>query len=455
MTALRPARLAGYASGGIAAGVSAMVPSVLLLYFMTQLLALPVGLASLAILLPKAVIIFFDPWLGRRSDRTRSRWGRRAPFLAAGALASALGFAALFSVPRLGSDGLTFAAVAAAYLAASLGWSVFGVPWTALPAEMTPDAGQRARLLGWRMMFVFAGMIVGAAGGPLLVARFGGGPGGYAGMALTIAPLLLLVMLVTAVTAARVAVPAGAALAAAAVPMRAALPAIARYAPFSVALGLNVLAVIGMSAFMAAAPYFIVQGLGRSEVDVAALLVTQLAASFVSMAAWSRLVPRLGFRVALTTALGLGIAGAALVAAGGQGLGWPLVLAGAAVFGAGAGGIQITSLAGLAEAIDRFASHSGAQQGGTMTGLWTASERIAYALGPAVVGLILASGGFASGADRALQSAAAIETCRMAMLLGAGPIFALAAALAWLMPAYRRLSAPPDATGCAAVGRAA
>ncbi|MGL4540982.1 MAG: MFS transporter [Polymorphobacter sp.] len=150
MTGFAPLRrplLAGYASGGMAAGVSAMVPSVLLLYFMTQVLALAVGLALIAILLPKAVIIVFDPFIGRRSDHSHSRWGRRAPFLAFGGVLCALSFAVLFSVPQLTSGGATFAAVAAAYLAASLAWSTFGVPWTALPAEITALPTERARLL--------------------------------------------------------------------------------------------------------------------------------------------------------------------------------------------------------------------------------------------------------------------------------------------------------------------
>ncbi|MGL4540981.1 MAG: hypothetical protein ACRCUI_00550, partial [Polymorphobacter sp.] len=92
------------------------------------------------------------------------------------------------------------------------------------------------------MMFVFAGMILGAAGGPMLVARFGGGAAGYSGKGLAIAPLLAVAMLVTAATALRVAQSATATPVGAALPTRTALPAILRFAPFSVALGLNMVA---------------------------------------------------------------------------------------------------------------------------------------------------------------------------------------------------------------------
>lgn len=442
-TRVSTAMVAGYGVGGVAGGISAMVPSVLLLYFMTQVLALPVGLASLVILLPKAVIIVFDPVIGRRSDQSQSRWGRRAPFMAAGALIASAGFALLFGVPRLASDGATFAAVLLAYLAAAMGWSVFSVPWTALPAELTGAADARARLLGARMMFMFAGMIIGAAGAPVLVAQFGGGSHGYAAMALTIMPVLVLTMGLSAATALSAARQRPVPSAPPAMAMRAALPVIARFAPFGVALLLNVMAVVGMSAFMAGAPYFIVQGLGRSEVDVAALLVAQLMASFITMPGWARAVPRLGLRVTLVAALAIGIIGAALVVLGSGG--WPLVLAGSALFGASVGGIQIAGLAGLTEAIERFARATGTAQGGTMTGLWTASERIGYALGPALVAALIGANGFRSGTTRALQSPEALAACRTVMFYGAAPMFALAMLVALLAPAYRALAAQPRA----------
>ncbi|WP_396275148.1 MFS transporter, partial [Hyphomonas sp.] len=57
-------RILGYAAGSVGAGVYSTVPGILLLYFMTQVLLLPVALASLAVLLPKLVVIAVDPLIG-------------------------------------------------------------------------------------------------------------------------------------------------------------------------------------------------------------------------------------------------------------------------------------------------------------------------------------------------------------------------------------------------------
>ena len=75
-----------YAAGSLGSGLFSTIPGLLLLYYLTDTLAVPAGLAGLAILLPKLWDIATDPIVGAWSDRTRGRWGRRRPLLLAGAL---------------------------------------------------------------------------------------------------------------------------------------------------------------------------------------------------------------------------------------------------------------------------------------------------------------------------------------------------------------------------------
>src|SRR5579872_2074954 len=130
---LRAPAVLGYAAGSLGMGVYSTVPGILLLYYMTQVLALPVAMASLAVLLPKLVILVAEPTIGAWSDGLRSRWGRRRPFLFAGAVLGAATFVLLFNVPQQADPLATFAAVSLAYLAASLAFSLFAVPYVALP----------------------------------------------------------------------------------------------------------------------------------------------------------------------------------------------------------------------------------------------------------------------------------------------------------------------------------
>jgi len=103
-----------------------------------------------------------DPMMGAWSDRFKSRWGRRHPFMVAGALPLGLGYLALFSPPEWALADST--RLAAWLLACSL-WirtaiTVFGLPHLALAAEMTQDYHERSRLLGMRSGFLFFTSII-------------------------------------------------------------------------------------------------------------------------------------------------------------------------------------------------------------------------------------------------------------------------------------------------------
>ena len=432
-------RRSAYAIGGISAGISMMVPSVLLLYFCTEVLKLPLAMGSLIILAPKAAIIALDPLIGRFSDRLRTPIGRRAPLMLAGALLSPLMFAALFSVSPGPDRTLTFVLELLAYLFASVSYSLFGVPFIALPAEMPMSPQDRAGLLALRVALFFLGMVLGAAAAPLLAARYGGGGPGYRDMALTLAPFLAVIMLASAFSAVSRSSSGGAA---AAPGPKGRMADIIKFAPFHAPLLINFAAMTGMSAFMAASPYFITFGLGAPAARTSLMVATQLIAACLSMAFWGRRLARQGVRASLMPSLCIAALGAATTSVFGH-LGLFIgVLAGAGLFGAGVGGAQAAGQAALSEAIRISEAETSASRGGQMTGLWTASERIAYALGPALASLTLSLGGFVSGAGVKVQAPAALEAARLSVAVGPCVFLALGLFLTGLHPVMRRLWRP-------------
>ena len=103
---LRRADLLAYAAGSFGTGVFSTVPTVLLLFFCTEVLGIAASWAAALVFAPKVWAIVWDPFVGAWSDRTSGRFGRRRPFLLAGALGVALAFVAVFTPPPLSTAGL-------------------------------------------------------------------------------------------------------------------------------------------------------------------------------------------------------------------------------------------------------------------------------------------------------------------------------------------------------------
>nr|WP_255358632.1 MFS transporter [Micromonospora sp. M42] len=139
----------GYALGSLVTGAFGTVPGLLLLPYLTDTLGVAAGLAALLVLLPKAWDVLVNPVAGRISDRTRSRWGARRPYLLVGGLALAVLFASIFAAPF--ANGPAAAAyVALAFLATATAFAFFQVPYVAMPVELTADPAERTRLMTWR-----------------------------------------------------------------------------------------------------------------------------------------------------------------------------------------------------------------------------------------------------------------------------------------------------------------
>ena len=83
----------GYALGDHAINIQLATVSLFYLYFLSEIVGLSPSLAGLVLLGGRAVDAFTDPLMGRLSDRTRWRRGRRRPYFLIGALPFGLSFA--------------------------------------------------------------------------------------------------------------------------------------------------------------------------------------------------------------------------------------------------------------------------------------------------------------------------------------------------------------------------
>lgn len=146
-----------YGAGGAVYAIKEAAYTMFVLLFYTQVLGLNGSVTGLIIALSLIWDAVSDPLVGTLSDHTRSRWGRRHPFLYGSIAPLGLGFVGLFSPPAF---VLESSAALGAWL---LFWSLwvrtfvttFSIPHLALSTEITSDYQARSQVLGMRMAFLF------------------------------------------------------------------------------------------------------------------------------------------------------------------------------------------------------------------------------------------------------------------------------------------------------------
>ena len=119
------------------------------------------GLTTVGIVLFCARLLdtFTDPVIGELGDRTRTRFGRRRPWMAA-ACPLLIAASLMLFIPGDGVGAVyLFVWTSLAYLA----WTMMTLPFTALGAELSGDYHERSRIAGAREGFVVIGIIVAAA----------------------------------------------------------------------------------------------------------------------------------------------------------------------------------------------------------------------------------------------------------------------------------------------------
>jgi GPH family glycoside/pentoside/hexuronide:cation symporter len=145
-----PARKALYASGDIADGIKNTAIGTFLLFYLTAVCGLSGSLAGAAIAITLMVDAVADPLIGYISDNTRSRWGRRHPYMIGGAVPFAVALGMLFSVPDFDATWQLFVYVTTVLIVLRVSFSVFVLPYAAVGAELASDYTERSVVMTYR-----------------------------------------------------------------------------------------------------------------------------------------------------------------------------------------------------------------------------------------------------------------------------------------------------------------
>ncbi len=400
--------IASYAIGSLGTGGFSTLPGLVLLFFMTDTLGVPAIWAGVLVGVAKIWDVIIDPVIGSRSDRSLAATGSRRRLMVLGSLLLPVFFIITFAVPAGLPPFISGLWVLLAFTATATAFSLFQVPYIALPAELASGYDQRTRLLSARVVVLTFAILLFGAGGPLL-RKLGGTDEhlGYLLMAVVAGLVIGGGMLVSSFTA-RKGSAADAPSASIAASYRAGVAAVRRSQPFRALLltfGLQALA----TGLMLAGAQYVANSVMHDKDAVDILFAALIAPALLFAPVWQFVARRLGKeRGFIIASIFFGVAAVVLLgmlAAPGWWIYIPVGLA-----GAGYAGMQSLPMAMLPDVISHDAAINGDGHAGTFGGVWTATETTGFALGSTVLTIVLATTGYAesTGAQVVTQSPSAV-----------------------------------------------
>ena len=158
-----------YGLGDVSNGLAVSSMSLWFLYYLTDVAGLGAFLAGIAITVGRLWDAVTDPIMGWITDHTKSRWGKRLPYLLFGAIPYAISYLCLWIVPEFESEHYIFVYVTVTLIFFNTCLTVVFVPYTSLTAAITNDYNERTSITGYRMFSSQVAFLIGAALPPILV----------------------------------------------------------------------------------------------------------------------------------------------------------------------------------------------------------------------------------------------------------------------------------------------
>jgi len=401
----------GWGVGTLAVAALFNSVNVLLLRYLVDYVGLGAAIAGSILALSKLFDALIDPLVGAASDRTRSRHGRRRPFVLAGGLMLAAAAVMLFNIPSGLPQGTAVMIATGALLFYAAAYALFSVPYMAMPAEMTTNVHERSRLISYRVYAVAGASMVATFIGPMLIARAGGGQAGHTVMSLFIAALILVSTLVCfyatrSVSGADAAVPLHQKIS-----FARKLELIVSNRPFMVLLVIKLLQLMALAVTQAALPFLFKRVLGLTDAMLGVYFLVFYGAMIVCQRFWVKFGERRGKRRIYLYAT---IAYALLYVT------WYFVTPGeplaitllrGALLGGTAGAVLLFGQSMLPDTMEWDYRQTGLRREGVLSAIYTMVEKFAFAAGAALTGLVLGMAGYvkSTGAADVVQPQSAID----------------------------------------------
>ncbi|CAK6695747.1 MFS transporter [Synechococcus sp. CBW1107] len=399
--ALRRRTVLAYGLGDAGTGLAAALIGFYLFVFYTQIAGLPPWLAGLVLMVGRLWDAINDQLLGWLSDRTRSRFGPRLPWMVWSAVPLGLSMALMWWFPP-GGELLRFGwfvLISVVFMAAYTG---VNLPFCALATELSEDTRLRTRLNAARFTGSILSSLLGLMLGALLV---GYGAPGYLAMGVAAGAVVVVGTLLSAwglAPAARVCRrPSGSP-----EPITAQLGRIRRNGRFLRVVGLYLLLWGALQLMQPVSLLYLTEVMHLPQAWSTWMLIPFQLSAMAGLELWSRLAARRGRLVALRWGCGVWIAmgglamvlvpldaAAAPLAPGGNGLKFSLLVGVVILLGLGAATAYLLPWSLLPDAIDADPE----RPAGLFTAWMVMTQKLGSAVSVFLLGNLLSWSGYVAG----------------------------------------------------------
>lgn len=414
-----------YGSGDLGFSLLSTILGAYFAIFLTDVVGVSPGIAAVAIFVGRSWDYINDPIFGHLSDRTRTRWGRRRPFLLIGPIPLGLAFLMLWWIPPWQNSVGLAVYYALAYVLYDAAATLIYMPYFALTPELASDYDERTSLTAYRSFFSILGSLLAFTLPLLMVGSF---TPQNAGRVLEMAALFAVVSILPFFPLFFVARERPEYMSQERPGLRQSLRAARDNRPFVIGMLVLLLTWISVEIVQATLLFFVkyvAQREAQSDVLMATLFLTAIAA----LPIWQAVSGRWGKRQAYVA----GIAFWALVQLGlisiGPATGMPVIISLCILAGIGVSAAHVIPWAMIPDAIEWGEWKTGQRHEGMFYSLATLALKVASSIAIPLALLLLEVTGYVPNA--AVQPSGALWGIRIvigpipAILLCAGIVFAL------------------------------
>ena len=389
--------------------------------YLTDTVGMTAVLMGISMMIGRIVDAVTDPLMGFISDRTRSRWGRRRPYLLFGAIPLFICMVLMFTNPHMESQGSLFVWITLIFCLLSVAYTVVNIPYGALTPELTKDFHQRTVLNGYRMSFAVVGTLLGAGAALPIIQSAADESAGYRLMGIIFGGIMMVTALITFFTVKEPAQPA-----AQKHEKRFLLKEYVtafRNKPFLLILIPWALFITGVTITSSSLKYYFEYVVLDANGVTMALLVL-LVFALLGIPVWVKISKRIGKRLSYMTGMTIFSAGILLLSFLGDRVSVTGLYCIMALTGAGLSTHYIIPYALIPDVIEWDYAHTGQRREGIYYGLWTFISKLGQALSGLIIGITLSASGYVANT---MQGAASVSAIRF--LTGAIPTVVIIAGI--------------------------